>query len=439
MSRKIIAKAVVKGTLKTLTPLSVGGAASGEHVDIELAQDGTGKFYIPGTSIAGAIRSWLERHYDKKITDNIFGSTDGAASLLYINDCPVSNPIKERRHGISINDDTGTVFGREGFFYTRALLPRGTYLPLNISLDIVSKEQTDVLAIIIGALEQGLIRFGACRTRGMGKLELTGTEINYYDFLNDNTALDKWLNNEPAQINLERPELASNDTFCANITWQPASPLMVKSGSEGIKTKIMPLVSGVEEGEAAPVIPGSSLKGIFRAHARKIIKTIFCQELNEAEKLKLVDDMFGSTERAGRIMIDDVYCGTSVNTEGWLDEENNTLDVLTSENQHVAIDRFTGGASEGALYNARPVKSSCQWDPISVTINSFPAVSDEMLKQELALLKLLLRDFADGYISVGFGSRRGLGEIGNVKVEYSPSYPADDELQKYWDKFIKGE
>lgn len=435
MSRKITAKISVKGTLKAAAPLSVGGSGAGEHVDIELAADGAGQCYIPGTSLAGAIRSWLERHGCK---DHFFGETDGEASRVYVNDAPVPDAIKERRHGISINDDTGTVFGREGFFYTRAILPRGTSVPFSLELDASSENDGSVLALAVKALEAGEIRFGGCRARGMGKMYLTDTEINYYDFANDNTALDLWLENIPSSINsldsFITHQLNREKSFHVKINWKPESNLMVKSGIDGISTKIMPLVSGVDGG-LAPVIPGTSLKGIFRAHARKIISTVL-----EDDAAKIIDDIFGDKDRIGRLMIDDVYCNTEqpVPFEEWISEDAATLDRLTTENQHAAIDRFTGGASQGALYNARPVKNSCTWEPIIMVLSTYPEIPAGTLKQELALLKLLVRDFSEGYISVGFGSGRGLGRISrDIEAEYI-NFPPDDELQESWNNFLRG-
>lgn len=434
MSRKITAKISVKGTLKAATPLSVGGSGVGEHVDIELATDGAGKCYIPGTSLAGAIRSWLERHGCK---NHFFGETDGEASRVYVNDAPIYGAIKERRHGISINDDTGTVSGREGFLYTRAILPRGTSVPFSLELDAISENDGSVMALVVKALEAGEIRFGGCRARGMGRMYLTGTEINFYDFANDDTALDLWLENSPSAINsldsFIMPKLNDEKSFHVKINWKPEANLMVKSGLDGISTKIMPLVSGVGEG-LAPVISGTSLKGIFRAHARKILSTVL-----EDGASKILDDIFGDKDRVGRLMIDDVYCNNQpVPFEDWITEDAAALDRITSENQHVAIDRFTGGASQGALYNARPVKSSCAWEPIIITLDSYPEIPEETLKQELALLKLLVRDFSEGYISVGFGSRRGLGRISrDIEAEYM-NFPPDDELQESWNKFLRG-
>ena len=427
MTRKIKAKVSIKGTLKAATPLSVGGTGAGEHVDIELAIDGTGQCYIPGTSLAGAIRSWLER---QGCNENFFGQKDSEASRIYVYDAAIPYAIKERRHGISINDNTGTVFGREGFFYTRAILPRGTSINFNVELDIINENDGGMLALIVEALEAGKIRFGGCKTRGMGKLYLIDTEINYYDFMNDDSALDSWLENKPAAINslenFSKPQLNKNESFNVKINWKPESNLMVKSGLDGISTKIMPLVSGIdEEGKIiAPVIPGTSLKGLFRAHARKILNTL------KSEKFNIVDDIFGDDQKAGRLMIDDVYCITEQSAlfENWIEEDSNTLNILTSENQYVAIDRFTGGASQGALYNARPVKNLFAWEAVNMTLNIFPEIPDNILNQELALLKLLVRDFCEGYISVGFGSRRGLGKIGG-EAEFI-NFPSDDELQK---------
>ncbi len=175
MSRKVMAKVAVKGTLRTLTPLSIGGTGTGEHVDIELATDGSGQCYIPGTSLAGAIRAWCERHVE---AGEFFGNNDNqtGASRIFMYDLPVPSVIKERRHGISISDETGTV--RDGFFYTRALLPRGTSIPFGLELDVTDENDGGTLALILEALQTGTIRLGGCKTRGMGAVILNDVDVN---------------------------------------------------------------------------------------------------------------------------------------------------------------------------------------------------------------------------------------------------------------------
>ena len=57
----------------------------------------------------------------------------------------------------------------------------------------------------------------------------------------------------------------------------------------------------------------------------------------------------------------------------------------------------------------------------------------------LALLKLLIRDLRDGYVSIGFGSRRGMGEIAVKRVDWSADFPTEEDLQSAWDTFVKGD
>jgi hypothetical protein len=63
--------------LVTRSPLHVGGY--GEEVDTELplARDGTKQLYIPGTSLAGALRELAERFFGRSVIDELWGFQDG--------------------------------------------------------------------------------------------------------------------------------------------------------------------------------------------------------------------------------------------------------------------------------------------------------------------------------------------------------------------------
>lgn len=454
MSREILGKVKVCGTFVSQTPLSVGGLGSSEHVDLELAEDGQGRCYVPGTSLAGPMRAWMERHIrPEELVKNLFGyicnaEDDGQASVLYVSDSLVKAPRRERRHGIAILEDTGTT--RENFLYTRALLPRGTRLPLVMELEILKGADAGghpagALDLLLEALQRGDIRFGACKTRGMGVLKLEDLTVDYYDFAGDPEALDLWLEGKSAAkhslSDFPRPHLEEGRAFDITITWHSTSPLMVKSGRDGAEADMMPLMSGVEGG-IAPVIPGTSLKGILRSQARKILDTLFnSKEPGEKgkERWDILSRLFGSQERAGRLMLDDVYClpQEPISDEAWLDEDLETLNHVTERRQYVAIDRFTGGASDGALYSARPVRRDAKWGIIHLAVDFPEDEPQEEILRELALVKLLVRDMRDGFIPIGFGSRRGLGEIAVDSVDYGGTFPEDGELQAAWDSFIQ--
>ena len=470
MSRSLVGKVRVRGELVARSPISVGGMGAGEHVDLDVAVDGSGNFYIPGTSLAGPMRAWLMEHLaSEKLVSNLFGYIDsesdaGKASLLHVEDSPVSQAMRERRHGIGLREDSGTV--ADGLFYSRGLLPRGTRFPLDMELDVSDKtpkaeseHPVGALVLLLDALHRGEVRFGACKTQGMGELCLEGLEVDYYDFAGDPGALDCWLNGDNASQRglevLERfgtPELKAKSNFGIVIAWRARSPVMVKAGRDGAETDMLPLMSGVEraEGEGkkiAPVIPGSSLKGALRSQARRILHTLFDptgERVEEAPKyLAILDILFGSPERAGRLSVGDVYYRWSVLSNDWLEEQQEVLNFITDRCQHVAIDRFTGGASDGALYSVRPVKrdvsgqegGSSGWEPIRLSLN-LSGISETEVQAILALMKLLIRDLEDGYIPIGFASRRGLGDIAVDNVDYK-GFPKDEDLQNAWDSFVE--
>lgn len=478
MSRTIVGKVWVRGDLVAQTPISVGGLGAGEHVDLDVAVDGAGRFYIPGTSLAGPMRAWLSQNVEPEaMLDTLFGFIEqtgegGQASSLFVEDSPAPDSVRERRHGIALQEDTGTV--ATGFFYTRGLLPRGTRFPLKMELDVHEapgaggEHPAGALAPLLKALSEGDIRFGACKTRGMGDLRLEDLRVDYYDFAKDTGALDRWLasggsSEDRESLGLEQelkklerfgaPKRREQRLFEVLIHWRALSPVMVKAGRDGVEADMLPLMSGVEgakgaAGSIAPVLPGSSVKGVLRAQARRILHTIFDPDGENAsekpEYLDLLDVLFGSMEWAGRLSVDDVYYRPEapVSPGAWLKEDANALNAVTERHQYVAIDRFTGGASEGALYSARPVKRDegereSGWEPIrlALDLSNFPAAEE---RAALALLKLLIRDLEDGYVSIGFGSRRGMGEITVKGVDWDSGFPAEEELQTAWDAFVAG-
>ena len=313
-----------------------------------------------------------------------------------------------------------------------------------------SQKALGALSVITEALQKGKIRFGACKTRGFGKVKFEEDKfhVDYYDF-GKQEDLDRWLKGEnQSERNFpnfsQRLELKENgERYTIEVEWEPTSSLMVKSGRDGIDTDMLPLLSANGSG-LVPVIPGSSLKGVLRAQAEKILRTIFDpNSVSDDEPcLDIVKELFGTEESAGRLAVDDVYCkSTALDTEKWMSEDKEALNQFSVKQYHVAIDRFTGGASEGALYSARPVKPDMEWNPICLTLDFSDrggiTLDETRRNQMLALVKLLLRDLKDGWIPVGFGSRRGMGEIEITSVNGAEILQGGN-LQNNWEKFIDG-
>jgi CRISPR/Cas system CSM-associated protein Csm3 (group 7 of RAMP superfamily) len=494
MSRNIAAKIKISGKLVADAPISVGGTGAGDMVDIDLAVDGMGRYYIPGSSITGPIRSWVEMNLEApdggkpldghEIAKKLFGCVengeDDHASFLAMNDgviLPIEPveaegdttgrklfPTRERRHGISIDESSGTA--REHFFYTRALLPKGTAFKLSMELDVARCDidmAAGTLIKIVAALTDGKIRFGSCKTRGFGTMKLEDPVVDFYDF-SCAAELDKWLYGEQSSsrgldsLNTghEVVKLRPNQRYEIKINWAPISRIMVKSGRDGIETDMLPLVSKLPGG-ISPVIPGTSIKGVLRSQACRIMRTIFGQDPSGNERyLDIVNDMFGDKNTSGRVFVEDVYLSspTGISNKDWIEENKNELDNFTVHEDHVVIDRFTGGASEGALYSARPVprrvvsmadrseREIC-WNPIKITIDFSSKLNAQRNREQLAklaLMELIIRDMRDGLVPIGFGTNRGFGDIEIRDVARSDDYMRDEiKIKEAWGQFIQND
>ena len=86
---------------------------------------------------------------------------------------------------------------------------------------------------------------------------------------------------------------------------------------------------------------------------------------------------------------------------------------------HVAVDRWTGGAAENLLFSVQePV--SAQWQPLWMSLDAGRASpADQDGGQALALLLLILRDLADGWLPLGFGGTRGRGSVRVSRVAFT--------------------
>ncbi len=211
------------------------------------------------------------------------------------------------------------------------------------------------------------------------------------------------------EIELEGPMLVKSGI--ASLDGPDAAPVLTLHGTEG---------------QAQPFIPGSSLKGVVRTHLERIARglrphsvcipylksrdrnlpggegdCVGCGfQLQEVQKHLRPGDayrqscaacrLFGSTRHRGRFSFSDAYPKTG------------PMKPVTEVRDHVAIDRFTGGAAGGLKFDAEVVAKGIF--ETRVVIENFEA-------WHLGALAIVLADFEDGLIAVGSGTSRGLGQV----------------------------
>jgi CRISPR/Cas system CSM-associated protein Csm3 (group 7 of RAMP superfamily) len=448
MARKIAQRIHIKGELITESPLHVGGISLDPTIDLSLAVDGRGRLYIPGTSLAGALRNFANR-------SDFWGYQDknqGHASFIVIEDTFVADGavvVTEVRDGVQIDRRWGTAADKGKF--DRAIIPKGVRLSIKMSLDLPSQEdpsqpETYISSLdhILGALVAGEIRLGAARTRGLGRVKLENCQRLIHT-LHTKAGILAALQNSPANSasyeEYNPPKVLVSDQIKVIIDWKPVGAVMVKDSIEGNAVDILPLTSA--NGKAlALVIPGSSVKGAMRFQAERILRTL-CPNLASSDDFKqqvqvpIVQSLFGAAAQKGKkefgqgaMFVEDCYSQQQSSRKAWqevvqADKDSNLMAVLSNANLptvqqafHVAVDRWTGGAAEHMLYsNLEPF--GINWSPIELQVNLSRLAHDRLAG--IALLLLLLRDLCQQRIPLGYGVNRGLGAISVQSIQISGS------------------
>lgn len=431
MARKIKSRLKITGSLVAKTPLHVGGNDSNGLVDLSLAINGQGNYYIPGTSLAGALRSWMLAGRDgsdepddasiSKLVDELWGNQKkngnnqlGHASYVLIEDAPIKGVRAEVRDGVGIDRYYGTAAERVKF--DRAILPKGSEIPLVMTIENADRSPVNwetrkgAVAALLKALQEQEIRLGAAKTRGLGRVQLKNLAMLEQDLCSAGgmlatlrgrgTGLSLGTLVENSTFSDQRSK-TQRSKFSIDIDWEPVGPIMVKAEADGIAVDMLPLVSAVGD-HLTFVLPGSSIKGALRSQAERIIRTLqaVAPESNQVfndqlQAVPLIQEVFGSAARLklepganekkqqgrlGALAIDDCYAQLAIQPEQWSQIEAATneqelrqkLDAAqlqqTQQAFHVAIDRWTGGAADGFLYSTlEPMGFT--WEPIRLTLD----------------------------------------------------------------------
>lgn len=502
MARKINSRLKITGKLKAETPIHVGGYGESFETDMALAKNGRDEFYVPGTSLTGTLRSWFEKNFPAEV-EALWGhqtGDKGHASFVLIEDLPLSEQVQsELRDGVGIDRFYGTAADKAK--YDRAILPKGAELKFEMTVEIgENQDEAKTKAMfrhLLEALEKGEVRLGASKTRGLGRVKLQNIKIKedkfigfdileilkakteekeeqekrFIPFISFKSELQKTAEDKSIYEKL-KPDTSLQITI--TIKWKPKSPLMVKASYDGIGVDTLPLVSANRVGKVSLCLPGSSVKGAFRAQAERILRTFSGEsakgkkDFHDQIKLPLVEELFGGkkdqpknsdseAERKrkerlglGALSIDDCYAEMGMDVEDWqkvevgefpndetysqtgLHQSLKKIDGEANQNtdptknfhisHHTAVDRFTGAASDGALFSVLKPSPSLVWDDLQLTIDLSRFSSDENKHCALMLLLLVLRDFAQNRLPLGFNVNRGMGEVKDVIFEVMGAY-----------------
>jgi len=444
-------RAIITGTLTTKTNLHIG---SGEEAYLDekkgsvnvVVRTKNKRPYIPASSLRGFLRSQI---VDPTLRQAIFGlgrqksgsEETGNAGQLRIYDAQVSEVVNAN-YISRTSIDPLTQVAKEHHLSTHEIIPPETEFSLTLELDNSTTEQIKALLqelAILGLSPSG--QLGKGKSIGQGKLTW---ELSKVLGLTEER-LQEWL--QPPEIKehkdkkkgkrgksneakksfssdadafrecFEKVEIATDPVTSPwktiAFTLKSHSPVLindpqrVKQREQELKKKEDERKDRGEEPtrnkETAPdliymlnqeqaCIPASTLKGWLRAHCRRILLTI--QQGSEEDRFdKLLDEVFGSSDHGrGLLQFEDALAPID-------------LDKELHPQTFIAVDRFTGGAKPGALYNVEAIWSK---ESFSSEIHYREGKLESWMK---ILLLYALRDAMEGDLVLGWGKSRGYGRL----------------------------
>lgn len=435
--RKIIARWVICGALKLETAMHLGGSEGTERVDAPVLRDTRcGAPLLPGTTLAGALRNALSERLPVSVAllfGGARGDNDGSQSPLIVFDAfgklatrSEAPPGEEKEYGIEIRDgvaispDTGTAEDHKKYDYE--VLPAGTTFPVRLELLVAEeaeeKRLLEALAAALDAFSHGENGFGAKRSRGLGRVSATWSAERFA--LTNQDEWMRWLETDHANpigarspastIRAALEEIMPRDLQPLSLPDEPRKHIVIElelevahdilirsSNTEAGAPDVSHLTSGGQ-----PILSGTSLAGVMRAQALRIADLVHNSQAEAAEWIqRLFGPRFegkhpppGDKPRASRLRI----------SEGRLTRSN------PQKQTRVAIDRFTQGAVDGALFDEQ------------TQVGGHAHVRLELRtpqEGEPGLVLLVVKDLLSGRLPVGGTSSIGRGVVnGTATVKF---------------------
>ena len=503
--------------LVTTGPVHLGTGETGFATDLPLLRDACGRPYVPGTHVAGRLREIATRlapalgwktcvaleaareadepcgcevcqaFGDRRPSEEGSGD-DARASAVWCFDARPDDPAKVRtviRDGVGIDRRTGSSAAEAGALYDAEWIPAGTAFRLRVEIEHGANEAAErVLAVALSEWKAGRGRIGGDAARGGGAFELRGEKFRQANLASHDglmavlgletgqppdDVVEDWLARRVLEVRQAAPAMpdpaapwpAGAVGSFASLSFDLAfdGPLLVNDPAVALANAVSfaPVFAGSDW--ERPVLPGSSVRGVLRAQAERIARTVSarktgalvefaaacaacdpfrtregdaddalraCSAVAESRERMTRQDLPFDDEARERCLACELFGSTRQGSRLWIADAPHEGSPSLRLRDFVAIDRFTGGALDGAKFDALPVY---------VPVFRVELLLWEPADWELGALALALRDVHDGLATLGAHGSRGFGraEVRRVTLgvgrvgSRGPALPADDE------------
>jgi len=452
MARDTAAVTALQAWVRTCSPLHIGGLGAVTGQDAPVARDALGRLILPGTSIAGALRGALGQSVDQlDAPTDTWGAadTDGlGASRVVVHDAMVG-PAREaataqggvalgRRDGVAIDRAWGSAV--DGLLYGREVVPAGWWALVTVEVHSAPGAETADLALLarLRAELLGGLWLGARTSRGLGEVRAGEQDVTITQLRYDSPEAFWTTRRTPAAVTLPDVASAGAGVLEVEIDWRPDGPVVVGSGAATARLSFLPLVEPAPAEDGSPggdrlrlVLPGTAIAGALRARAELICRTLdgrdppteFAEQLLDCP---LVAALFGAAAGTANatwspLQVLDCQSVSTISAAEWYATADTGSDDVAPRNvpatgaaelrrtEHVAIDRWTGGASDGRLFTEyEPHGFAFALLRLRLRRDLLPAgVRDPATM----LLLVTLRELVEGRLPLGGRTHRGYGAV----------------------------
>ena len=415
--------------LQLASPLAVG---SGEdsNTDSDVILDSSGAPIIPATSIAGAVRHFLGVECDDKSMlfgyvngnngNNVDNGNDSLESKVKFYDAVlISDSFITVRDSVALENKVGVKgakFDKEAVEtlqdlqsvkirirakFDKEAVETDSVFETLIELRNVSEDEENAILDAVSAIDSGLLRIGSKTTRGYGEFRVTEikkavfclpddrkewVEFLPYDFSSDKCYTDilHEIKNRKQNFNYTRIHLELKQRGAVSIR-----SYTVKNAND-IKTADFVQLS---TNDGVPVIPGTSWAGAFR-------KRFLDFTGNDDDYIKSV---WGNVDTNKNIQ----------SKSKIIFSESRLTNYVEKKIDRNAIDRFSAGTKDGALYSEKTVyNGKCS---LNIDIKNDVAEPDKCMK----IISAVICDLDRGYLAVGglTSVGRGLFSVEKVTID----------------------
>ena len=433
---------IARFIIEAETPFFVGSGEASLLKDALVFKDVNGFPMIPGTSLAGVLRHAFDNENKNVQWKSIFGDNDtkGAASrlkvssaLMMLNETKCSegilddNELDEKtlarytnlpsRQHVRINDKGVATNG----LFDNEIVYKGTRFIFELELR-GTQNDTEKWAELLNYIQNPTFRLGSGTRNGYGSLKVISNFNRVFD-LTEEIGLNTYLDFNPSlNASLKWKQVGQfskvHDSYVHyELHIKPDSFFIFSEGFGDDDVNNKPLEEEIvrynsNRIEFIPnntVIPASSIKGAI-AHRVAFYYNKLNNQFAENGKIgsdnnavfELFGDMGGSKNRsakAGNVFLNDQYF--------------TDVEILNDKIfNHVAIDRFTGGAMQGALFSEKV--SNLLADSISLSIY---VKKEDYSDKVIDAFEETLKDICNGLLPLGGMTTKGNGMFTGVLLK----------------------